>query len=43
MKILLKIVDEFFKKMDSLWSFEMMTLCLSHIKMKNVDSKKKSY
>jgi hypothetical protein len=30
----------FKKRLDSLWTFEMMTLCLSHIENENVDSKK---
>jgi len=30
----------FKKTMDSLWIFEMMTLCLSYIENENVDSKK---
>ncbi len=29
----------FKKRMESLWTFEMMTLCLSHMEMKNVDSR----
>ncbi len=33
LKILLKIMDEFWEKNGfGLWSFEMITLCLSHIK-----------
>ncbi len=30
----------FKKKMDSLWTFEMMTLCLSHTKNKKCELKK---
>jgi hypothetical protein len=30
----------FFKKMDSLWTFEMMTLCLSHMENKKCGFKK---
>jgi hypothetical protein len=32
MKILIKIMDKFQDKINSLWTFEMMTLCLSHTK-----------
>jgi hypothetical protein len=30
----------FKKRMDSLWTFEMMTLCLSHIENENFELKK---
>jgi hypothetical protein len=33
-------MNEFFLKMDSLWIFEMMTLCLSHIENENCGLKK---
>jgi hypothetical protein len=35
-------MNEFFKKMDSLWIFEMMTLRLSHTKNENCELKKMS-
>jgi hypothetical protein len=41
MKILLKIMDEFSgKKMNSLWIFEMMTLCVSHMENEKCGLKK---
>ncbi len=33
----------FKKKMDSLWTFEMMALCLSHIENEKCGLKKMSY
>jgi len=33
-------MDEFKKRMDSLWTFEMMTLCLSHIENEKCGFKK---
>jgi hypothetical protein len=33
-------MDEFFLKMDSLLTFEMMTLCLSHIENEKCELKK---
>jgi hypothetical protein len=41
MKILLKIMDDFnYFKVDSLWTFEMMILCSSHIENEKCELKK---
>jgi hypothetical protein len=40
MIILLKLMDEFQDKINSLWIFEMMTLCLSHTKNEKCGLKK---
>jgi len=40
MIILLKLMDEFQDKINSLWTFEMMTLCLSHTKNEKCGFKK---
>jgi hypothetical protein len=42
MIILLKLMDEFQDKINSLWTFEMMTLCLSHKKKEKCGFKKMS-
>jgi hypothetical protein len=41
-EILLQLMMNFKKRMDSLWTFEMMTLFCHTQKMKIVDSKKES-
>jgi len=40
MIILLKLMDEFQDKTNSLWTFEMMILCLSHTKNEKCGFKK---
>ncbi len=40
MIILLKLMDEFQDKTNSLWTFEMMILCLSHTKNEKCGLKK---